>query len=166
MLVGVWGSVARLGDGGPALDASQDCGMRRAPELSFEEWEREVPRYVREDPLWILRVYRSALYAADLGRRDAALLAEGTAMGGVADQLARATGSISANLSEGYSRISPRDRSKYYEYALGSAREARDWYFQARDTLGAEVTERRLALLTSICRIVTKLISNLRSRAH
>ena len=86
-------------------------------------------------------------------------------MTSLSDQLGRATGSISANLTEGYSRIGPRDRCKFYEYALGSAREARDWYYQARDVLGPEITEHRLAHLTSISRVIAKLISNLRSRS-
>jgi len=130
---------------------------------SYEEWESGVPRHLRDDPLWTLRVYRSAVYAGELGRRDAVLLAKQTGMTGLADQLVRATGSISANISEGYSRIGPRDRGKFYEYALGSARESRDWYYQAREELGAEVTEARLSLHTSICRVLTKLISNLRA---
>jgi four helix bundle protein len=42
---------------------------------------------------------------------------------------------VSANIGEGYSRRSGRDRARFYEYALGSAREARDWYYKARHVL-------------------------------
>ena len=136
--------------------------MRILPEQSYEEWETQVPRHLREDPLWSLRVYRTALFAGELGRRDSSFLAEQASMSGLADQLFRATGSISANISEGYSRIAPRDRGRFWEYALGSARESRDWYYKAREELGPDLTEARLILLTGICRVLTKLISNLR----
>ena len=136
--------------------------MRTIPELSYEEWEKDVPRHMRSDPRWTLRVYRTGLYAGELGRQDSAFLAERSSMGGVADQLLRATGSISANISEGYSRIAPRDRGKFWEYALGSARESRDWYYKAREELGPDITNARLDLHTGICRVLTKLISNLR----
>ena len=43
----------------------------------------------------------------------------------VADQLFRAVGSVHANISEGYSRQSGKDQARFYEYALGSDREAR-----------------------------------------
>ena len=42
--------------------------------------------------------------------------------------------SISANIAEGYSRTSGRERAKFFEYANSSAREARDWLFKVRDT--------------------------------
>ena len=48
---------------------------------------------------------------------------------GLADQLYRSLGSIGANLAEGYSRGTGKDRAHFYEYALGSARESRDWYY-------------------------------------
>ncbi len=47
-----------------------------------------------------------------------------------ADSLWKMTvGSIRANIAEGYSRGTGKDRARFYEYALGSARESRDWYF-------------------------------------
>jgi four helix bundle protein len=67
---------------------------------------------------------------------------------GVSDQPYRALGSVSANLAKGYSRGTGRDRARFYEYALGPARESRDWYYKARHILGDEVTEHRLDFLT------------------
>jgi four helix bundle protein len=125
--------------------------------MEYDAWERAVPVEIQRDPLWSLRVYRTALYAGDIGRRDAAYLAERANLGDLPDQLARSTRSISANISEGYCRLSRRDRGRFYEYALGSAREARDWYFHARESLGADATTARLALLTTIIRIMTVL---------
>jgi len=39
---------------------------------------------------------------------------------GLSDQLYRSLGSISANLAEGYSRGTGKDRAHFYEYALSS----------------------------------------------
>jgi four helix bundle protein len=74
------------------------------------------------------------------------------------DQLYRALGSISANLSEGYSRGTSKDRARFYEYALGSARESRDWYFKGRHVLGEKVIQHRLQLLTEIIRLLLKMV--------
>lgn len=71
--------------------------------------------------MWSLRVYRTALYAGELGRRDAAWLRGHAEFAHIADQMARATASISANIAEGYSRLGKKDRGKFYEYALGPA---------------------------------------------
>ena len=125
--------------------------------MSYEAWERGVPEHLRADPLWTLRVYRLALYAGELGRRDSARLARVPMCGHLADQLRRATDSISSNIAEGYGRESMKDRARYYEYAVGSARESRDWYYKARASLGPDATESRLSLHTSIVRIMTTL---------
>ena len=125
--------------------------------MTYEEWEGSVPERLRADPLWSLRVYRTALYAGELGHADATRLARHGEYDHVAAQLARATSSISANIAEGYSRLGPRDRGRYYEFALGSAREARDWYFKARSALGVDVAEGRIDLHTTLVRILTVL---------
>jgi four helix bundle protein len=123
--------------------------------MTYEEWERSVPEHIRADPIWSLRIYRTALYAGEQGRRDAIWLAGKSGFAGLSDQLARATESISANISEGYSRIGAKDRGKFFEYALGSARESRDWYFKAREPLGEQATLARITLMTTIIKILT-----------
>jgi four helix bundle protein len=82
----------------------------------------------------------------------------------LSDQLYRAAGSISANLAEGYSRGTGKDRARFYEYALGSARESRDWYFKARHILGENVFHHRLELLTRIIQLLLKMIPQQRGR--
>jgi four helix bundle protein len=77
---------------------------------------------------------------------------------GLADQLYRSVGSISANIAEGYSRQSGKDQARFYEYALGSAREARGWYHQGRHILPEAVTKHRTRLLTSIIRLLLAII--------
>ncbi|HEY4722427.1 MAG TPA: four helix bundle protein, partial [Anaerolineae bacterium] len=72
----------------------------------------------------------------------------------LSDQLYRATGSIGANIAEGYSRSTGKDRARFYEYALGSARESRDWYYKARYVLSQEVSNHRMNLVTQIIRLL------------
>jgi len=134
--------------------------------MDYEEWERSVSRHIRDDPLWALRLYRMALFAGDQGRVDADTLDERGNYRSLADQLRRSTASISANITEGYSRLRPRERAHFFEYALGSAREARDWYHKARHALGHDETEARLAQLGHILRILLMFIKRSRSTAE
>jgi four helix bundle protein len=76
----------------------------------------------------------------------------------LADQLYRAVGSVSANLAEGYSRSTGKDRALFSQYALGSARESRDWYFKARFILGNEISAQRWHVITEILRLLLTMI--------
>jgi four helix bundle protein len=76
----------------------------------------------------------------------------------LADQLYRAIGSVSANLAEGYSRSTGKDRALFYQYALGSARESRDWYFKARFVVGDETCTHRVQVITEILRLLLTMI--------
>ncbi len=67
-------------------------------------------------------------------------------------------GSISANIVEGYSRLSNKEKARFYEIALGSAREAKDWYFKSRHILGEEVQIHRIEILTSIIMLLNTMI--------
>ena len=82
----------------------------------------------------------------------------------LADQLYRSLGSISANIAEGYSKGTGKDRARFYEYALGSARESRDWYFKARHVLGDEVVEHRIGQQTRIIQLLLTMIPQQRAR--
>ncbi len=122
--------------------------------LNFEAWAEEVPDTIRRDALWKMRVYRMALWLSDLTWTDVTVLAREPRTRSLADQLYRAVGSISANVAEGYSRGTGRDRARFLEYALGSARESRDWYYKARHVLGTAETEHRLFCCTDIIRLL------------
>jgi four helix bundle protein len=80
----------------------------------------------------------------------------------ISDQLIRAVGSISANIAEGYSRGSGKDQARFYEYALGSARESRGWYYQGRRLLGEKVVNHRLKLIEGIIRQLMTIIPSQR----
>ena len=98
--------------------------------MNYQEWLGTVPEELTGDPLWKMHVYRLALFVADLGWHDVTKLCQDKRTIALSDQLYRALGSISANIAEGYSRGSARDRARFYEYALGSARESRGWYYK------------------------------------
>jgi four helix bundle protein len=131
--------------------------------LAYEEWEQTVPEEIKSDSVWRMQAYRLALYAADIGWEDVVLLARDRRTIGIAEQLFRSLCSISANLAEGYSRSSQRDQARFYEYALGSAREARDWYFKTRHVLCSKVICERISLLTKIIRLLLTMIPQRRS---
>ena len=81
-----------------------------APE-SYEAWLESVPAELKEDSLWKMEAYRLALFAADIGWYDVTKLMRDRRTLGLANQLYRALGSIGANLAEGYSRGTGRDRA-------------------------------------------------------
>jgi four helix bundle protein len=102
------------------------------------------------------------LFLGDLCWHDVKKLVQDRTMISLSDQLYRAVGSISANISEGYSRASGKDQARFYEHALGSARESRDWYFKSRHVLGEIVTNHRLNLLVQIIRSLLKMVPKYR----
>ena len=126
--------------------------------MNYEEWVTLIPAEISGDSLWKMEAYRLALFAADVGWHDVTRLMQDRRTLGLSDQLYRALGSISANLAEGYSRGTGKDRAHFYEYALGSARESRDWYFKSGHVLGEEVTNHRLRLTTQIIRLLLTMV--------
>lgn len=137
--------------------------MRREEEgVNYKEWEAEVPATITGDALWRVQAYRLALFAADIGWEDVTRRIQDRRTRGLSDQLYRSLGSVSANIAEGYSRGSGKDRARFYEYALGSARESRDWYYKARHILDGEVVEHRLTLQTQIIRLLLKMVPDQR----
>lgn len=138
--------------------------MEGAEWRTSTEWEMGVPEALKVDSLWKVTAYRLALFLSDLAWRDAAKLIQDRRLLGLSDQLYRACGSVGANLAEGYSRGTGKDRARFYEYALGSAREARDWYFKARYVLGADVFQHRLELLTRLVQLLLVMVPQQRGK--
>jgi four helix bundle protein len=131
--------------------------------MNYEMWEKTVPAEITGDSLWKMEAYRLALFAADLGCHDVTKLTGDRRTLDLAGQLYRALGSIEANISEGYSRGSGRDRARFYEYALGSARESRGWYYKGRHVLVEAVTTHRLQLLTQIICLLLAMVPDQRA---
>jgi len=133
--------------------------------MNYEEWVETVPQEIKGDALWRVEAYRLALFAAEMGWHDVTKLVGDQRTRSLSDQLCRALGSISANIAEGYSRGTGKDRARFYEYALGSARESRDWYYKARHVLGDNVAQHRLGLLTQIIRLLLTIVPQQRGYA-
>lgn len=126
--------------------------------MRFSEWLETVPDYFKSDALWKMSVYRYALFLADVSWLDMTKLGQERRTRDLSSQLYEAVGSISANIAEGYSRSSGKDRTRFYEYSLGSARESRDWCFKGRHVLDAAAVEHRQQLLTEIIRLLLSII--------
>jgi four helix bundle protein len=126
--------------------------------MTFKAWLETVPQELTGDPLWKTEVYRLSVFAGDLAWPDATKLVQDKRTISLSDQLYRAVGSVSANIAEGYGRQSGKDQARYYEYALGSAREARDRYYQSRHVLTDLVAQHRMRLLTQIIRLLLTII--------
>lgn len=133
--------------------------------MNYEEWEKTVPPEITGDPLWKVQVYRLAMFLADIAWHDVTKIMQDKRTLGVADQLYRSVGSTAANVAEGYSRGTGRDRARFYEYALGSARESRGWYYQARHILKDEVTAHRLRFLTQVIRLLLTMVPDQRTNS-
>ena len=116
------------------------------------------------DPLARMRVYQLAKQLRSEVWEDAEVLAANPITEKVSGQLYYAVGSISANIAEGYSRSSGKDRARIFEYALGSARESIQWYESAERTLEPETLTARLKVLTEILRILLAVIPRERLR--
>jgi len=124
------------------------------------EWERTCPEAITSDVLWKLDAYRAALFLQHLSRADCRGIRAAKCAPTVEDQLRAAAGSVSAHLSEGYSRSTRADRLRFLGYALGSIRECVSWYQSVRDILPDLVIDERLTL---IMRTRTMLLGFIRS---
>ena len=95
---------------------------------------------------------------------DAEKLAQNEITRKIAGQLYAAMTSILANLGEGYSRSSGRDRARIFEYALGSVRESIMWYRSSERVLGRAVVDVRLDKLEQVRRLLLAIIPRERGR--
>ena len=132
--------------------------------MNYQDWEKGVPEVFTSDALWNMKVYRLALFTTDIGWEDVSKLSKDLRTRKLSDQMYRPLGSIAANIAEGYSRSSGKDRVRFYAYSLGSAREARGWYYQARHLLGEEVALHRMEILTRIAQLLLAIIPNQRHK--
>lgn len=126
--------------------------------MNYKEWLNIVPKEITGDTLWRMEVYRISLFAGDLAWQDVTKLMQDRRTLKLSDQLYSAVGSVSSNISEGYSRSSHKDQARFYEYSLGSSRESRNWYFEGRHILGETVSQHRIQLHTQIIRHLLNII--------
>jgi four helix bundle protein len=95
---------------------------------NYLEWEQSVPASERADAIWRVEPYRRSRFLLPQARQDARSLILDPLGRPLTNQLWRSAVSIAANIAEGYSRGTGADRARFYEYALGSARECIVWY--------------------------------------
>jgi four helix bundle protein len=132
--------------------------------MNFDDWLKTVPETITGDSLWKMEAYRLGLFAADICWCDVTRLMQDKRTLDLSDQLYRAVGSISANIAEGYSKSTGKDHIRFYEYALGSAQESRDWSYKARHILGEEATNHRLNFMTQTIHLLTTMIPQQRAQ--
>jgi four helix bundle protein len=129
-----------------------------------QDMARDKQTAATTDPIYRMTAYRMALALSKDAWDDVVRLNKCPITWRVAGQLYTACGSVRANLSEGYSRASGADRARLFEYALGSARECRDWYDLARPVLGEDLVDARDAILVRIVHILLAVIPRERRR--
>lgn len=132
---------------------------------NYEQWVEQIPSDIKKDSVWSLKVYRASLYASDLCWKDTNAIQK-ERLFSLSDQLYKSVCSISSNVCEGYSRRSPKEQARFYEIALGSARESKDWYFKSRYILGEEKTLHRIKLLTAISKLLLTMINERRNTSR
>ena len=132
-------------------------------EAQFQQWQNTPPPDLIGDPIWRMTAYRISLFMADLVRLDARSLVDHGAPSHKVTQLESSVESVEANISEGYSKFSGKDRARFFEMALASAREARGWYRRSSQWLGTDQAEERRMLLTQVIKILTVAIPRERS---
>ena len=118
----------------------------------------------RDDPLSRMTAVTLARELTALSWEDAEKLRSNEITEKIAGQLYASLGSILANLAEGYSRSSGKERARIFEYALGSVRESMMWYRMTTRVLGQELVDDRLVTLEQIRRLLLAIIPRERGK--
>lgn len=117
------------------------------------------------DPLGRMRVFQLAGELIPDCFHDAKALHAEPVTAEIAGQLYAAVCSIEANIAEGYSRSSGKDRASRFEYALGSVRESMSWYQSAMPVLGVPTVKERRDRLEEMRRLLLTIIPRERGKA-
>lgn len=117
------------------------------------------------DPLTRMRVFQLASELVPDAYRDAMALRAEPIITEIAGQLYAAACSIEANISEGCSRSSGKDRARIFEYALGSVRESMSWYKSSTPILGESIVCERRDRLEEMRRLLLAIIPRERGRS-
>ena len=117
------------------------------------------------DPLTRMRVFQLAAELIPDAFEDAKVLRAEPITEEIAGQLYAAVCSIEANISEGYSRSSGKDRARIFEYALGSVRESMSWYKSSNPVLGEQTVRDRRDRLEEMRRLFLAIIPRERGRS-
>ena len=128
--------------------------------MRYEEWLAQVPESLKGDPIWRIEAYPKALLRFDLVWEDSEKLIRDTRGREIARQLVRSSGSVSANVDEGFGRgIDRGEYVQFLRYGLGSARETRSWYYKSRHLLTEQVIKHRMDLSSEIIALLVTAIN-------
>ena len=130
--------------------------------MTYDEWEKSLPAAVRNDVIFRVQAFRLASFLGACAELDTRHVVRDKRFLKSAAQLCDASGSISANIADGYPRRSGNDRARFFEYALTSTAEVKSWYLHTRIRLPPGTLEARYALLTSITRLLLTMIRSSR----
>ena len=117
---------------------------------NFDEWQQTIPLRIRNGPIWPSIFYQKALFLYDLCWLDCDLIMHDPRGRAIAEQIIRSSGSICANIEEGYGRGFGRDYARFLKISVGSARETQGWYLRARHLLKSEAVDYRINLCDEI----------------
>ena len=133
--------------------------------MTYDDWIAQVPDNLKKERLWQFEVYPKALLLADFAWEDCGKLMHDARGRAISDQLIRSSGSISANIEEGYGRGYGRDYARFLCIALGSARETRGWYYRGRKLFAAKALAYRYQLLDEIVALLVTHINKQKAKA-
>ena len=82
------------------------------------------------------------------------------------DQIFRSSGSISANIAEGFNSHSTKEYIRYLDIAKRTAAETENWLYKIKDLeiLGEDICETRLNSCGEISRMIRGLITSLQNK--
>ncbi len=106
--------------------------------------------------------YRKSMELFDLVAKDMETLKEEYSLGRLVSQQLSSADSISANIEEGYGRLSRKEYIRFLDFARGSARETYGRYKRMKHWLSEDVVQQRTELLDEIIGILTATITTLR----
>jgi four helix bundle protein len=132
--------------------------------LRFENWEKDIPNYIKNDPLWESLYYRVALYHFDLAWEDCDVLQKDFKARHNISQLIRSSGSISANMEEAVGRgVGTPDYIRIMKIALREIREARGWYYRCRHALPDKLLEHRYKVVDHLKALFVNMLNSHKS---
>lgn len=119
-----------------------------------------------KDPLDNLRFYQQSLELFDQCWDDCEILMKDVRGREIAKQLIRSSGSISANIDEGYGRGFGKEYPQYLRVSRGSARETKGWYRRSSRLLDANVISEQSTQLNGIIAMISSTISTLEQKKN
>ena len=108
--------------------------------------------------------YRKARQLFDLVVADMEALKANPLCYRLVSQQIGSADSISANIEEGYGRVSRTEYVRFLDFARGSARETRGRYERMKHWLAEDLVKQRIELLDEIIGILTSSIETMRKK--